>query len=94
MEERERVRAALAPLSAVRVYRSSANFLLLRVPDSEALRAALAGRGILVRKLSGDPLLAGCLRVNVGTREENDRLIRELSMLVAGQLSGKRAPSV
>lgn len=76
--ERDRLAGAVAALG-IPVFPSRANFLLLRVADPDGTFTALAGRGILVRNLhrTGTPL-AGCLRVTVGTRAENDRLVEAL----------------
>jgi histidinol-phosphate aminotransferase len=73
--ERERLREALGKVPGVTVFPSEANFFLIRVADAAVLFAALKRKGILVRKPGDDPLLAGCLRINAGTPEENDRLI-------------------
>jgi len=55
---------------------SQANFVLARVPDANAAFARLLGRGILVKNLHGwHPLLANCLRITVGTPQENDALL-------------------
>jgi histidinol-phosphate aminotransferase len=51
---------------------SAANFILFQVPDADAVFAGLKERRVLVKNLNGShPRLAGCLRVTVGTPEEN-----------------------
>jgi histidinol-phosphate aminotransferase len=60
------------------VKNSKANFLLIRFAEpSRAQHAyqALIDRGILVRNISGGPGLAGCLRVSIGTPDENQALL-------------------
>ena len=74
--ERERLGAALAALPAVEVFPSRANFFLVRVPDAERTYEALSRQGVLVRKLH--PALARCLRITVGTPEENRILLKAL----------------
>jgi histidinol-phosphate aminotransferase len=74
--ERERLGAALAALPAVKVFPSRANFFLVRVPDAERTYEALSRQGVLVRKLH--PGLAQCLRVTVGTPEEDRILLKAL----------------
>lgn len=65
------------------VFPSAANFLLMRVPDAADIHELLAERhSILVRDFSATPGLSGCLRVTVGTPEENDRLIAALRELL------------
>jgi histidinol-phosphate aminotransferase len=77
--ERERISDALARVSGVRAYPSGANFVLFRVDgDGHALWQRLVERGVLVRDCSGWPRLSGCLRVTVGTPEENDAFLAAL----------------
>jgi histidinol-phosphate aminotransferase len=72
---RERLAAALAALPGVRVWPSAANFLLLRVPDGPAVRAALAARGVAVRPCHTFPgLTPDHLRVAVRDPAGNRRL--------------------
>ena len=86
-EERERLRAGLLGLGLT-VWPSDANFLLVRVPDAHEVRARLATDfSILVRDFSQAPGLADCLRITVGTPEEDDAVIRALAALV-----GKERP--
>jgi histidinol-phosphate aminotransferase len=81
--ERARLLAALRAHARVAAFESAANFILFRVPQPESLFAGLRGRGILVKNVSGThPLLAGCLRVTVGTPEENDAFLRALGALL------------
>jgi histidinol-phosphate aminotransferase len=73
VEERGRVFAALAECEGVDVFPSGANFLLLRVHgDAHALWERMLERGVLVRDFSRWPGVEGCLRVTIGTPEEND----------------------
>jgi histidinol-phosphate aminotransferase len=77
--ERERVSAALGEIDHVTAFPSGANFVLFRVDgDGHALWRALVERGVLVRDCSGWPRLAGCLRVTVGTPEENTAFLAAL----------------
>jgi histidinol-phosphate aminotransferase len=79
VEERERVAARLAAIDGVAVFPSGANFLLLR-PDGDGHKVweRLVDRGVLVRDFSQWPLLDGCLRVTIGTPEENDSFLDAL----------------
>lgn len=87
VEERDRLSAALEDLDGVTPFPSGANFVLLRVhhdPDEgHAIWQALVDRGVLVRDFSRWPRLAGCLRVTVGTRAENDRFLAALAEVLA-----------
>ena len=80
--ERSRLLCALRARSGVTAFDSAANFILFRVPDPDQLFSGLCGRGILVKNVSGShPLLAGCLRVTVGTPQENDAFLQALGAL-------------
>ncbi len=77
--ERERLQAALAALAKtadVHAYPSEGNMILVRVPDANRLHAELKARGVLVKNVSGmHPLLARCLRLTVGTPDENAAML-------------------
>jgi histidinol-phosphate aminotransferase len=79
VRERTRLEVALDTLPGVRRFPSAANFVLVRVPDGPRAFEGLRARGILVRSFQGShPLLADCLRLTVGTPEENGKLIDAL----------------
>jgi histidinol-phosphate aminotransferase len=78
--ERGRLAATLARLPRLEVFPSAANFILFRVPRASAVFAALKARRVLVKNLDGaHPLLANCLRVTVGTPDENDAFLDALA---------------
>ncbi|RMG20732.1 MAG: histidinol-phosphate transaminase [Deltaproteobacteria bacterium] len=87
----EEVREARAELAGglralgLEPFESHANLLLVRVPDAERVHLALREEGILVRNLHrrGTPL-EGCLRITVGTPEQNARLLRALAGILGG----------
>jgi len=81
--ERARLAKAVRGLSGVRIYPSEANFFLMELDRAAEVHAALASRGVLVRKQGGDPRLENCLRVNAGTKEENDRFLADLKEVLA-----------
>jgi histidinol-phosphate aminotransferase len=74
--ERARLGAALRAFGGVTAFPSEANFFLVRVPDALRTYEALRRQGVLVRNLH--PGLANCLRVTVGTPDENRILINAL----------------
>jgi histidinol-phosphate aminotransferase len=77
--DRGRLSEALARLPGVTVFRTETNFVLARVPDAAAWWKTLREANILVKNLDGwHPLLAGCLRITVGTPAENDALLAAL----------------
>jgi histidinol-phosphate aminotransferase len=77
--EREKLLAALAALPGVEPFPSEANMILVRVGDAAAAFRGMKERGVLVKNVSGlHPLLANCLRLTVGTPEENALMIDAL----------------
>lgn len=81
--ERGRLSAALSQLPGVHVWPSQGNFLLVRLPEAGIVRARLRDRhSILVRDFSTTQGLEGCLRVTVGTPEENDRLVEAVASVL------------
>jgi histidinol-phosphate aminotransferase len=66
----------IAALPGTRVFPSEANFFLVRVPDAERVYEALKRQNVLVRNLH--PGLKNCLRINVGTPDENRILLAAL----------------
>ena len=62
----------------VKVFPSDANFFLARVTDAVGIYNYLVSRGIIVRNRNSVALCGNCLRVTVGTRPENDKLIEVL----------------
>lgn len=75
--ERAKLGEALKTLEGVTVFPSEANFFLIRVPDADRTHEALKRQGVLVRNLNG-PALKNCLRVTVGTPEENRILLNAM----------------
>jgi histidinol-phosphate aminotransferase len=77
--ERARLQAALHALPGVTPFPSEANMILVRVPQSHAVFEGMKSRGVLVKHIAGlHPLLANCLRLTVGTAQENDAMIEAL----------------
>ena len=80
--ERSRLQRVLPTLSVVeKVYPSDANFFLVKTPDAARVYNALVKQGIIVRNRDGMPGCKGCLRITIGTPEENDRLVSTLKTL-------------
>ncbi len=78
--ERERLLSELAAMPGVVPFPSEANMILVRVADARAAFAGMRRRGVLVKNVEGlHPLLAGCLRLTVGTAEENALMLQALS---------------
>jgi histidinol-phosphate aminotransferase len=77
--ERAGLTAELSALPGVQVFPSEANMLLVRVPDAARCFEGMKARRVLVKHIAGlHPLLARCLRLTVGTPEENRLMIQAL----------------
>lgn len=81
--ERARLIEELGKLPCAEVFPSDANFILVRIPNAGQIWDKLYQRGILVRDFSKAPGLEDCLRITVGTEQENERLIETLRDILA-----------
>jgi histidinol-phosphate aminotransferase len=80
IEERCRLVQSLAKLKVVeKIYPSDANFLLIRVMDADYIYNMLLEKGVIVRNRSR--MISNCLRITVGTEDENSRMISELEKI-------------
>ena len=78
--ERGRLLRELQAIPGLTAYASAANFILFRISHAERVFDGLIQRGVLVKSLHGSHhLLADCLRVTVGTPEENDAFLAALT---------------
>jgi histidinol-phosphate aminotransferase len=77
--QRTRLLTALRAMPGVKAWDSDANMILIRVADAQKTFEGLKARAILVKNVSKmHPLLAQCLRLTVGTADENTRLLAAL----------------
>lgn len=77
--ERQRLLALLGAVPAVTAYPSEANMIVVRVPGATRVHAGMKSRGVLVKNLDGThPTLADCLRLTVGTPQENALMMQAL----------------
>jgi len=83
LKERERVADRLERMDGVEtVFRSDANFILFRCAEAREICRRLLEQGVVVRDRSSLPGLADCIRVTIGTREENSLFLRQLEGLL------------
>ena len=81
-DDRDGLIESLRSVAGVTTFPSAANFVLVRVPDANAMFAHLKDAGILIKNLHGwHPLLDNCLRLSVGTADENAALLRALQSM-------------
>ncbi len=77
--ERQRLLSALATMPGAHAWKSDANMILVRVPNAQSTFDGLKVRGVLVKNVSKmHPLLINCLRLTVGTTDENSQLLDAL----------------
>lgn len=85
ISERGRVFDELGAMEGVEAFPSDANYILFRLApgtDAGAAWQRLLGAGVLVRDFSRAPGLENCLRVSIGSPEENTRFLEELKAIV------------
>ncbi len=93
--EKERMEKALSGLSRVRkVWPSDANFLLVEVDDARGLYSELLDRQVIVRDRSKVPGCSGCLRITIGTKEENDKVLAVIGGLEPESVVERREAKV
>ncbi|MCX8492183.1 MAG: histidinol-phosphate transaminase [Cyclobacteriaceae bacterium] len=82
IDAREFIENELIKIPAVQiVYPSQANFLLIKITNAKSVYQSLIAKGIVLRDRSNVLLCGDCLRITIGTTEENKILISELSNL-------------
>ncbi len=82
-KDRETLFHALESIKGIEVWPSKANFILFRVNNADQVHTELKNKKILIKNLNGaHPLLENCLRVTVGTKEENDSFISSLKSIL------------
>lgn len=79
LKEKNRLAREMGEIKGIKVFPSKANFFLVEVPfEPKEIFEDLYRKGILIRDVSSYPMLSKCLRISVGTREENNRLLSAL----------------
>ncbi len=79
ISERKRVFNELNKIENIEVYPSDANFFLIKVPDADYCFNTMAEKDILIRNLSRPGRLSGCIRITIGTPEENNSFLDAMS---------------
>jgi histidinol-phosphate aminotransferase len=80
VSERERLFGEMAKIKGIKPYPSEANFILFRVKDPDRAYKGLMKKGVLVRNMRG--VAEGCLRVTIGTPEENKIFVKALKEVI------------
>ncbi len=85
ISERERLFDEMARIKGMKPYPSEANFILFKVKNADQVYNGLLKKGVLVRNMKG--VIDGCLRVTVGTPEENNFFLKALKAAVSHSIS-------
>jgi len=80
LHERERMAEALQAHPTWRTMPSHANFILIRTPNAAEAHAKILEHGVLVRRQDSLHGLEGCIRVTVGSMEENNAFLRAATL--------------
>lgn len=78
--EREKLFKALTRINSVHPYPSEANFILFRVKEPDRIYRGLMQRGVLIRNINS--IIRGCLRVTIGTPNENRKFLNSLKRVL------------
>lgn len=84
LNERQRVMKALAAIKGLSILPSSTNFFLMRVRNPDNVYKKLLEAGIVIRRQDHLPMLEGCLRISIGTPQENTQFLDIISK-IAGE---------
>lgn len=79
LAQRDRLAKEFASMTLIKkVYPTDANFILVKVDDANAVYKYLMEKGVIVRNRNSVSLCGGCLRITVGTADENSELLSRL----------------
>ena len=82
INERKKMAESLVSIPFVeKIYSSDANFILIKVDDANKRYDQLIEKGIVVRNRSNQALCDNCLRITIGTKEENEKLMTVLKSI-------------
>jgi len=88
LRERKQLSEQLAAAALIeRVWPSDSNFLLVECVDADRVLQAAIEAGLIIRDPRSQPALANCLRISVGTPEQNARLVRGIATAAQSQVS-------
>ena len=83
IEEKEKLKKELLLLPDIlKVFDSDANFLLIKCTNAKTVLKKLAEKNIIIRDRSTQPKLENCLRISIGTKEENKILLNALKEIL------------
>ena len=84
--ERSRVYKELRIMKGVKAFPSDANFILFKVDDADGVFKGLIEKGVLIRNFNSPGRLENCLRVTIGTPNENNDFLRALREVLSSSI--------
>jgi histidinol-phosphate aminotransferase len=85
VKRRNELFEVLRKIEGIHPYPTDANFIFLRCDlDADRIHRDLIARGVLIKNLNGPGVLKNCMRVTVGSREENEEFLKALRSVIAG----------
>lgn len=81
LTERERLYDELKKIEGFKLFETHANFIFVKVPDADYLTKKLREMGIAIRNFNQNPETSNCVRITVGTVQENNRLIEQIKKI-------------
>lgn len=82
--EREYLIQELSKIPQIeKIYPTSTNYVLFKVFNAAIIQKDIAEKGVIIRDRSGQPKLMDCLRITVGTREENNKFLSALAEVLS-----------
>lgn len=83
LSERERLISELEKVGGVeKIFPTDANFMIFKVPEALDIYKKLAEKGVIVRYRGNEPHCDNCLRLTIGTPDENDQFITALKQVI------------
>lgn len=82
LKERDRIISELKTIKNIRLFDTEANFIMIKVPDANLINNILIQSGIAIRNFNNYQGVSNCIRITVGKKDENDRLLNIIKSIV------------
>jgi histidinol-phosphate aminotransferase len=83
LKEKQILIEGLKKISGIeKFFPSDTNYILIRLKDAPSVQKLLAKEGVIIRDRSSQPKLENCLRITVGTHEQNEKLLRSFNKVL------------
>jgi len=82
-EEKNRVFERMKIIPGIEVFPTDANFILFKIDNADRIYAGLIEKDILIRNFNSPGRLENCMRVTIGTQQENDAFLKALTSILS-----------